>query len=150
MTDARSPGGFAMIRFRPIKIVVATILLTVSMTIKATAQDQANRNSVEDLLHQGKLAAARQQLDSALNQNPDDDNNRFALGVVEFLRAVEGRMQAFYRYGCRTAPDGMLSFSNLPIPPNPKPDPLDYKTARAVLQAWVDDLGKVEATLAKV
>jgi hypothetical protein len=120
------------------------------MTVTATAQDQGNRNPVEDLLHQGKLAAARQLLDAALNQNPDDDNKRFALGVVEFLRAVEGRMQAFYRYGCHTAPDRMLSFSNLPIPPNPKPDPLDYKTARSVLQAWIDDLGKVDATLAKV
>jgi hypothetical protein len=139
-----------MSRLLTLKTGFAALVLSVFATAAATASEQGDRPSFEDFLHQGRLADADRALGATLQVKPEDDDARFALGVVQFLRAVEGRMQAFYRHGCRTDPRGMISFSNLPIPQNPKPEPLDYKAARTVLQSWIDDLGKVEATLAKV
>jgi hypothetical protein len=138
-----------MSRSFPHRILLAASLLTTVATTLANAEDQAGRASFEPLLQQGKLADAERALGEALRAKPDDDEARFALGVVQFLRAVEGRMQAFYRHGYRSEP-GMISFTNLPIPKNPRPEPLDYKTARSLLQSWIDDLGRVEATLARV
>jgi hypothetical protein len=115
----------------------------------ARGGDLVDRVSFEPLLQQGRLADAERAIADALRAEPEDDQARFTLGVVQFLRAVEGRIQAFYRHGYRSEP-GMIGISNLPIPRNPKPEPLDYKTARSVLQGWIDDLGRVEGTLAKV
>ena len=143
-----------MCRYLPIGPVFAALLSPMLVAPSAFAQVQAqaqtSRTSFEDLLHQGKLAEAERVLGDAIKAKPDEDNARFALGVVQFLRAVEGRMQGFHRHGCRTDPGRIISFSNLPIPKNPKPEPLDYKGARKMLQTWIDDLGKVEATLALV
>jgi hypothetical protein len=129
-------------------LLAASLLTTVATTL-ANAEDQAGRASFEPLLQQGKLADAERAIGEALRAKPEDDDARLALGVVQFLRAVEGRMQAFYRHGYRSEP-GMISFTNLPIPKNPKPEPLDYKAARKLLQTWIDDLERVETTLAKV
>ena len=137
------PGFFSCRGF-----LAASLLSMLAPTV-ADAQGRAGRASFEASLEQGRLADAEGSLGDALKSKPDDDEARFALGVVQFLRAVEGRMQAFYRHGYRSEP-GTMGFSNLPIPANPKPEPLDYKTARDVLQGWIDDLAKVEATLAKI
>jgi hypothetical protein len=114
------------------------------------AQGPDHRVAFEDALHRGKLADAERMLGDALHDRPDDEQALFALGVVQFLRAVEGRIQALFRHGFHNDPLGNFLFSNLPIPQNSKPEPLDYKTARRLLQTWVDDLGRVETTLKKV
>ncbi len=138
-----------MSHFPSRKILLAATLMASIVTSAASAGDQVVPTSFELSLRQGKLADAERALGDDLKSRPEDDEARFALGVVQFLRAVEGRMQAFYRHGYRSEP-GMISFTNLPIPRNPRPEPLDYKTARKLLQTWIDDLGRVEATLAKV
>ena len=129
--------------------VFLTLVFSILTAATAPARGQGVGVSHEDLLQQGRLAEAEQLLGNAVKTKPAEDDARFALGVVQFLRSVEGRMQAFYRHGYRSEP-GMMPLSNLPIPKNPRPEPLDYKTAKNLLQAWIDDLGKVDATLAKV
>jgi hypothetical protein len=138
-----------MSRFSPQWTLVVAIVLPMIAATVANAEEQVGRTSFEPFLQQGILADAERVLGDDLEAKPEDDVARFALGVVQFLRAVEGRMQAFYRHGYRSQP-GMIPFTNLPIPRNLKPDPLDYKTARNLLQTWIDDLSRVEATLAKV
>ncbi len=130
-------------------MVVVFMAAWISAGIPVSAQE-AKPPAFEALLQEGKLAAAEQLLAKTLAEQPDDDKTRFALGVTQFVRAVETRIQVFHKYGIRTEPGTIVSFSALPIPPNPKPAPLDYKTARAVLQGWVDDLARVEATLAPI
>ena len=105
----------------------------------------------ERYLQEGRLAEGERSLAEALKAAPDDDQARFGLGVIQFLRAVEARVQGFHRHGLRSDLGGGLSpLTNLPIPPNPGPKPLDAKGLRAMLRGWVDDLGKAEATLAGV
>lgn len=105
----------------------------------------------ESFLISGKLADGETALTAALKANPRDDQARFGLGVVQFACSVERRSQAFYRHGYRSdVARGMLPVTNLPIPPNPKPEPFDAAKARALLQAWVDELKTVDATLAGI
>ena len=104
----------------------------------------------EAALQMGQTAEAERLLTARLAEQANDDNSRFALGIVQFLRAVEGRMQAFHRHGFRVQGNDLIGLTNLPIPPNPKPEPLDYPTARKLLQRWLDDLVMVDTTLAKI
>ena len=137
---------------RPLLIPTACLvcLSWLAAPLSAFAQDPEKPPAFELLLQQGKLAEAEGLLNKTLTEKPSDDNARFALGIVQFLHAVETRMQVFHRYGLRTDGIGALPVTNLPISPNLKPDPLDYQTARGVLQGWSNDLAKVEATLAHV
>ena len=139
-----------MRRFALIPAVCLVCLSWLAAPSSGYAQDGGKPAAFELLLQQGKLAEAEQLLGRTLTEKPGDDNARFALGIVQFLHAVETRMQVFHRYGFKSEGNGMIPITNLPIPPNPKPDPLDYQTARGALQGWVDDLAKVEATLAQV
>ena len=89
--------------------------------------------------------------ESGFAANPADDEARFALGVVEFLQAIE-------KLGCisplraeqRESVGVTSSFFRLPVPPNPNPEKIDYDALRGVLGALVDELGKAEATLSGV
>ncbi len=106
---------------------------------------------VESFLVEGRLAEGEAALLVRLEEATDDDQARFSLGVVQFLRAVESRMQAFHRHGLRLGtPQFILPVTNLPVPPNPNPQPLSYDNLRAMFQAWIDDLAEVEATLAQL
>jgi hypothetical protein len=107
----------------------------------------------ETFLIEGRLAEGERELAAALEAAPDDDTTRFGLGVIQFVRAVEARVQGFYRHGLNGEVGGGFlrnALTNLPVPPNPAPRPLDAAGFRAMLQGWVDDLRKSEATLARV
>jgi hypothetical protein len=137
----------------PIKIEHTLAALLVMVISKSTlaAPEVERAPNVEAYLVEGKLAEGEKAVNEALNANPNDDRVRLGLGVVQFLRAVEARMQALHRYGYRAdLGAGFLPVSNLPVPPNADPKPLDYLGLRAFLQDWVNDLRKTEATLARV
>ncbi len=109
---------------------------------------------VEQHFQAGTLAAGATALEGMLKKNPGDDQARFALGTLQFVRSVEGLSQALYRYGFlngvrRTAPLLMLG-GNLPIPNNPQAAELDYEQARQIVQSFVSGLEAAEATLAKI
>lgn len=52
------------------------------------------------------------------------DEDRFALGGLRFLAAVEGALQKHWAAGW-TDPTGLLPFMRLPVPDNPNPAPSD-------------------------
>jgi hypothetical protein len=130
-------------------LALAILLVTFAST-SATADPPPK---AEAFLTAGKLADGERALAEALKNAPDDDQVRFGLGVVQFVRAVEARMQGFYRHGLRDeVAEGVFRnvLTNLPIPPNPAPQPLDARGLRGMFQAWVDDLRKADATLARI
>lgn len=129
-------------------LLVAPILAAL---LAGTTSPAAEPPLAESFLLMGELAEGEAALAAAIKDDPKDDQARFGLGVVQFLRAVEGRVQAFYRHGLRSdVAGGLLPLTNLPIPNNPKPEPIDPAKARALLQTWVDELAKVEATLSGI
>ena len=108
---------------------------------------------VEKFLADGKLADGQRQLDSHLKVHPDDDQARFGLGALQFLRAVEHLGQSLYKFGA-VGPESRLGrqipLLRLAVPKNPAPAKIGYADVRMIFQDFVDDLAKAEATLSGI
>lgn len=105
---------------------------------------------VEEYLEKGRLAEADTALQAVLKKNPQDQQARFSLGVVQFLQAIEQMGQAHHRYGLLQHRMLLLPLTQMPIPKNESPEELTYEAARKILDTFVTELGKAEATLAEV
>lgn len=106
----------------------------------------------EQYLLDGKLAEGAKALQERLRENDNDDQARFGLGVLQFLQAFEHLGGSLYKYGLRTE----KSFLHPPpplkefLPQNPDPEKLAYQDARHIVQTFLDDISRAEATLAQV
>ncbi|WP_339750078.1 hypothetical protein [uncultured Rubinisphaera sp.] len=100
----------------------------------------------------GRLADGSAAIVKHLDANPDDDRARFGLGVTQFLQAYEHVGQSLYRYGLRTERSFVEPHPEIRElwPQNPKPEKIDYAAARKIVQTFVDDMNRAEATLAEV
>jgi hypothetical protein len=109
---------------------------------------------LEQHLQAGTLPAGEAAMKDILKKTPKDAQARFGLGVVQFLRAVEGLGQDLSRYGflqtASVARAGAMLGNQLPIPINPNPEEIDYQKARQIYQKFVTQLEQAEATLALV
>src|SRR5688572_17211186 len=87
---------------------------------------------LESFLEQGKLADGEVALTNELKHHPRDDQARFGLGVVQFLRAIESLSQDFYRFGMNDSSGRGFNvpFLRLPVPTNPNPDVVSYEKLR--------------------
>lgn len=108
------------------------------------------------LLVEGKRDAAERLAAERIAAAPEDAAAHFALGLAEFLGAVEGLGQGLHRYGLANSygnPSeivlgGGLPFLRIPVPTNPAPEPVTYAGLRALLVEFTADLAVAEATLA--
>jgi hypothetical protein len=107
---------------------------------------------VEKYLQDGKLADGEKALLAAVRDDPKDDQVRFGLGALQFVRTVEHLGQSLQRYGLRSERGQGLGvpFLRLPVPTNAKPEIITYPAVRKIFQDLIDDLRKAEATLAEV
>lgn len=127
-----------------------SVLLIFCLAVPGRSWSQAP--DVQKFLTDGRLADGSAALEKYLAANPDDDRARFGLGITQFLQAYEHIGQSLYRHGLRTE----RSFVRpAPIirelwPQNPKPEKIDYPTARRIVQTFIDDMNRVEATLSVV
>jgi hypothetical protein len=103
----------------------------------------------EKFLHNGKLADGEKASLLALDVNPNDDEARFGLGVIQFVRAVENLGKALHEYGA-VSEKATYPFLRLPVPRNETPSTISYKSLGRVLDAFAADLGRAEATLAGI
>ncbi len=132
-------------------------------TIGHTTQKAATAHSVqkktpapplvEKYLEEGKLKDGETVLLAELKAHPHNDQLRFSLGSLQFLRAVENLSQALYRYGfgngtLRSFHQGSLPA--LPLAISPDPENLSYEKARDIARAFLQDLEKAEASLAAI
>ncbi len=127
-------------------------LTMLALTLLAAQSAAADPPLVEKFLTAGRLGDGETALLARLKEAPKDDQARCGLGVLQFLQTFEHLGATLYQYGVRTE----RSFGPLTeqmkevLADNPKPKTLTYKAAREVLQTFLDDLAKVEATLAAV
>ena len=77
----------------------------------------------------------------SFQSEPADDNARLALGVVQTLAGGERLMQSLYRYGLNPQWTTMLPFVRLPVPANPKPEPLSNEAFRQIMLDLLADCG---------
>ncbi len=126
------------------------------IALAAPAGNQKNKAQDADMLEKyfldGTLKQGREGLQLALDKNPGDDNRRFALGVIQFLCAVEGLGQDLNKYGLRqNISRGVGPARNLVLPfGTRKPELLTYNAARKMVQDFLDGLTQSQATLEQI
>ncbi len=103
----------------------------------------------ERFLLDGRFADGEMSLQLVLNANPADDEARFGLGVMQFVRAVENLGKALHKYGA-VSENASMPFLRLPIPKNESPSTITYEALGQVLDAFEAGLGRAEATLAMI
>jgi hypothetical protein len=111
----------------------------------------------EEHLYAGRLPDAEQTLTAQLAESPDDDTARFALGIVQTLRAVERASQSLHRLGwyAPASADVLQLFGRGPVKlpvvtPASEPPAVTYADIRALMQRLVTDLAAADETLARV
>jgi hypothetical protein len=107
---------------------------------------------VEKYLLDGRLKEGEVALVAHLKEHSSDDQVRFGLGVLQFLRAVEGLGQAFTRYGVRTYRNHgfILPFLRLPAATNENSKTISYLRLREIVEAFQKQLLQAESTLAPI
>lgn len=105
---------------------------------------------VERYLHSGELAKGEQALERALITTPKDDQIRFSLGMLRFIRAVERLGQSLHEYGVISDHTRSIPFLRLPVPPNKLPNRISHPGFRRILDDFHRDLERAEAALALV
>ncbi len=126
--------------FRGDWTIVAIIVLTFTANLSA-----GDGPLVEKYLHSGEFAKGEQALEAALAAAPKDDQIRFGLGVLQFIRGVERLGQSLHKHGVKF--EDML-FQFLFTKSNPAA--INEAAWRRILDAFVRDLSAAEATLAGV
>jgi len=105
---------------------------------------------VEQYLINGKLADGEASLVRRLVMNPRDDQARFGLGMLQFLRAVEKLCQDLSRYGVRDFGEtrGFSRFLHILRPASELPsEKINYEKARQIVVDFEGGITKAEATL---
>jgi hypothetical protein len=130
---------------------IAAAVLFVLTCVPALAEATVPQ-LMEDRLRSGELAPLEQELSARLAATPGDDEARFALATAQFLRTVEGLAQDMYRHGLQPPREVamMLPFFRFPLPPNPKPEPLDYEKMRGVFKRALAGFDQTGQTLSKM
>ena len=107
---------------------------------------------VEKYLIDGRLKEGEVALVAHLKEHCSDDQARFGLGVLQFLRAVEGLGQSFTRYGVRTYRNHgfILPFLRLPAATNENSKTISYFKLREIVETFQKQLMQAESTLAPI
>jgi len=99
----------------------------------------------------GKIAEGMTEFEERIKRDPQDQEARFALGILKFLRAVEGLTADQYRFGLGS---GIRQRITIPlfheILDNPNPAKVRYQDVRAMLAKFSKGLAEAEQTLATV
>jgi hypothetical protein len=130
---------------------IAAALLFILTFVPALAEAPVPQ-LMGDRLRAGELALLEQDLTARLAAEPGDDQARFALGSVQFLRTVEGLAQDMYRHGLEPPRDVamLLPFFRFPLPANPRPEPLDYEKMRGIFKRALAGFAQTDETLGRM
>src|SRR5208337_448745 len=130
--------------------IVAALLA--SLSAQADEKPVAEKPLAEKYLLKGQLTEGVAALTKRLQDHPRDDEARFGLGVTQFLQTFEHMGQSMYRYGLRTERSFIRPAPQIRelLPQNPQPAKIDYAAARKIVQTFVDDLNRAEATLSEI
>jgi len=129
---------------KPITLPAILIFLTSGLAA-------ADKNDmIVGFLEQGQLAEGRKALEAGLATGKNDEL-QFQLGIVQFFAALEKLEQDWYRFGLHDSIFGeLIPFLRLPVPQNPKPERVTNELGRKAIADFVQRLGEVTDTLAKV
>lgn len=132
---------------------IPALLLALFCCVAVTRADDAADDAESIFGHytsEGDIAACTAALEERLTRVPDDEATQFALGMSQFLQAVEGLTQSQFHHGLFHHQDFRLMVGVLPVEWNPNPEPISYEEARTIISDFHDRLAAVETTLAGV
>lgn len=139
--------------FSPILLLLLAILYWPGLSRPAQAQTPAEQHARqwEEFLAQGKLIRAASHFREVLAKQPADHTARLALGLTEFLQAIEFLGNSNYRWGVlnNSATQG-LPLMRLPVPENPQPEQVSYDELREMIAQFQAKIRAAEETLAQV
>ncbi len=128
-----------------------------SVSSASAASSEVFQDDYKAFLYQGQTVAATKLAAQALGQAGEDQEARFALGVSQFLLAVENLGHGLYSYGLKSEYHSELSgnvldlpFLRLPVPQNEAPEQVSYEALRGLLDQFVTDLAVANNTLSGV
>ncbi len=116
-----------------------------ALALLATPLQAQKQPDISAMIASDGLAAAEAMLDAA----PETPSNRFALGGVRFLRAIEKTLQTRWRLGIN-AERTELPVLRLPVPPNPNPEPFTPDAIEAIFAGLIADLAAAREPLAAI
>lgn len=134
----------------PTRLALVTALLLSGLVTPLPADEPPR---AEKFLLDGNLAVGITALDARLAAHADDDQARFGLGVLQFMRAVERLGQSVHKYGGLGSQNRLarvLPFVRLPVPENPDPAEVSYADVRGMIEAFLSDVAAAEKTLAAI
>jgi hypothetical protein len=126
---------------------LVALALVVAPASLAGADEAATKIAISNL-EAGSLAAGDAALAAMVDRDGSNDDARFGLGMIRFVRAVERLSQGFYRYGLSPPRSMLIPILRLPVPVNAHPEPITYDDFRAILKDFVADLSSADQTLA--
>ncbi len=130
---------------------VLTIAVIASLFCGPTTwAQQEHDEKLDSFLSQGKLAESVEYFGKQCETTPADQQARLALGLTQFLQAIENLGHANFRYGLISKHARRIPLARLPVPLNDNPEKVSYDKLRDVISAFDADLKKAESTLAKV
>lgn len=149
---------------RTVRLIAQIISLVLVLEIIFPIEIQASRNltrspmkseikepmPAEKYLLSNNLQKSEEALLIDLQRHSSDDNLRFTLGLLQFVRAVEQLGQDLYRFGVQTTNARFIPILRLPVPKNPSPETITYQGLRDVVRRFATNLQKTEGTLGKI
>lgn len=132
------------------RIFVCCFLLVISLLFSFTplVKSATSISDIEQYLINAEFEQAETAFATKLEKNPNDDQTRFKLGVVQLMDTTQKLMQSLYRYGLQqNFVTQFFPILRLPVPINPQPKLVTYEDTRQILQNLVDDLTQIKNTL---
>ncbi len=127
-------------------VVLASLLFCTSIALAQI--DHAEK--LDAFLSQGKLTASAEYFSKICSATPKDNQARLALGLTQFIQAIEGLGKSNFRYGLINKRAQLIPLARLPIPLNDKPEQISYDKLRGIISALESGLRQAESTLAEV
>ncbi|MBD2487279.1 hypothetical protein [Aulosira sp. FACHB-615] len=132
------------------RLFVCSLLLVISLLFSFTplVKSATPSSDIEEYLINAQFQEGEAAFTAKLQENNNDDLTRFKLGVVQLMGATQRLTQSLYRYGVQqNFVTQFFPILRLPVPINPKPEPVTYQDTRNVLQNLLNDLTQVKDTL---
>jgi hypothetical protein len=132
------------------RLFVCSLLLILSLLFSFTplVKSATPPSDIEQYLINAQFQQAEVAFVAKLQENANDDQTRFKLGVVKLMGATQRLMQSLYRYGLQqNSVTQFFPILRLPVPINPKPQLVTYQDARKILQELLNDLTQITDTL---
>ncbi|MGL4495501.1 MAG: hypothetical protein ACRCXM_13120 [Beijerinckiaceae bacterium] len=127
------------------KILFAFVATLLAFTGPALAQSA--EKIAQDHLYAGTLAEGERLLAQRVAAQAPDRDAHLALALIRTARAVERLAQNLHRHGLQAPRNTPIPILRMPVPPNPRAEPISYAQMRVIHETFQRDLIGVQKGL---